>query len=627
MDFDKILLSLKAAGILILSIPVFLLSFIIHPVIGLIYPPLEEFRPAPEPPSATIEKTVSIEGWSILYDAQDIPAVKTAAETLAATLSRITGLQYAASTAMPAGMNEILVGTIAGLDVSELGMDGYIIKEDGGNIRIAGGEPRGTLYGVYRFLYKYFDCRWFSDDLIVIPEGPAALAPIDEERFVPIFDHREQDWLGSPDHTFSVAHGLNGTRIRSLPAQMGGNYGYNGHSGHTMVVQFVHANKFFADHPEWYAWREDQKKHVPSQLCLTNPEVLAQMIVEVRYQLDHGNGQRIVPVTHHDNLDYCQCGPCKAIDEAEGSHMGTMLHFVNAVADAIAESHPWAFIDTFAYQYTRTPTKHVRPRDNVIIRLCSIECCFAHTLDDPDCPENAAFARDIKFWSGVSKQLYIWDYTTNFMHFNCLYPNLQVLQKNMQFFAENKVKGVYEEGNYNREGDSEFQRLRSYLLSRLLFDPYIDYYAEMDEFLKAYYGGGWQYIREFIDLVSEDAGKKDWLGRSRHLWFWMSPKEGRMLDLRPNQIAYADRLWEKAIELAGDETYRRNVLNSSIGWRYLKACNRKSEYSWLNPPGEWTAENERLYNDIKDLGITTRGEWVKFTANPSWYDTPIDWRD
>jgi len=54
------------------------------------------------------------------------------------------------------------------------------------------------------------------------------------------------------------------------------------------------------------------------------------------------------------------------------------------------------------------------------------------------------------------------------------------------------AKGVFEEGlPFAEECLGEFPELRSYLLSRLLFNPDIDYDAEMNGFLKAYYGGGW----------------------------------------------------------------------------------------------------------------------------------------
>ena len=72
--------------------------------------------------------------------------------------------------------------------------------------------------------------------------------------------------------------------------------------------------------------------------------------------------------------------------------MGTLLRFVNAVADAVAERYPDVLVDTLAYQYTRNVPKLTRPRRNVIIRLCSIECCFRHPLTDETCPENRSTA-------------------------------------------------------------------------------------------------------------------------------------------------------------------------------------------------------------------------------------------
>ena len=627
MEMDAVWLFLREKGIIVLSAVVSLFAFIANPVINLIYPPLEAFIPAAVTPPAAAEKTLSIEGWGIFYDAGAIPAEKTAAETLAATLSQITGLSYAVSDAAPAVPGNFLVGKAAGLDVSELGADGYIIKMDGGNILIAGGEPRGTLYGVYNFLMKYFDCRWYAADLQVIPPGPAALAPVEDEAFAPpISEFRDMGFLNTLDRTFSVANGLNGTRWHSgFPAEWGGSYGYNGNFCHSMLNQFFPASAYFAGHQDWYAYRESSKKREPTQLCLTNEALLAEMKLKVRALLADGNGQPVVTVTQMDNEEYCQCPNCKAVDAEEGSHMGTMLRFVNAVAADIAEDYPDALIDTFAYQYTRALPKTVRPLPNVIVRLCSIECCFAHPLDDPACPENLKFMEDIKAWSEVCDRLYIWDYTINFFHTNCVFPNFRVLQKNMRIFARYGATGVYEDG-YIDGGDSEFARLRGYLLARLLYNPDIDCEAEMDGFLEACYGGGWQYIREFIRLACENTAKPDCLGRHTGLTFWMSANEKAILDLKPNQVSYADELWEKAIELAGSEACKRNVQSSQISWRYWKACNRKAEFSWLNKPGEWTVANEQLYDDLKGLGIAYRGVGDLFKADPNWYDTPIEWR-
>ena len=596
------------------------------PIIDLLNPPLPEFMPEPELPPAAVTKH-SIAGYKIFYQGEGTPD-ETAAKILADTLNEITGgTNFAAETGMPSGANEFLVGSISGADVSALGVDGYLIGADGSAITIAGGA-RGVIYGVYRFLEKYFDCHWYTHTLRVIPAGPAEIAEVKAESYAPILEYRDTDWISPRDPVYSLANGLNGSVYRSLPESQGGTFGYNGGMCHTFINYFVKPVDFFEDHPDWYAWRDDKNARVPRQLCLTSDEVLAEMTREVLDQLRGGNGQPIVSVTQDDNQDYCQCAKCKAVDAEEGSHAGTMIRFANAIADAVKDEFPDALIDTFAYQYTRTPPKITKPRDNVIVRLCSIECCFAHPLDDPSCAENVKFAGDIKTWSQISNHLYIWDYTTNYSHYNCVFPDFGVLQENMQFFVANNVRGVYEEGNYQAaECDSEFAELRAYLLARLMFDPYLDYSAEMNGFLKAYYGGGWQYMREFIDLSIANAGTKR---PHSKLGIGNSPTDKDLLNLKPNQIRYADQLWDKAIELAGSETCRQNVLRSQLSWRFWKGCNTSVEFWRLQAEEKWQAANEQLYNDFKAFGITRYsegGNW-RFLPEPpeNWWNTPMDWR-
>ncbi|MCL2299620.1 MAG: DUF4838 domain-containing protein, partial [Firmicutes bacterium] len=604
--------------------------------------PLKEFTPMEETsPPAAVEKR-SISGYKITVYGESEAEIA-AGNLLAETLSRITGEAFTAQQGLPTGYDEILVGVFGG---DRLGPEEYSItahvrtswaagdRPDGDSIHITGGSPRAVLYGAYKFLEKYFDCRWYTSELAVIPQGPAEIAvtPLNEpERYNPPLEFREMDWRSRADPVYSVANGLNGNVYRSLDADMGGDFGYNGGMAHTIINTFLKPDEFFsppegAAHPDWYALRG--KERVPKQLCLTNPEVLAEMIREVREQLEKGNGQPIVSVTQDDNGDYCQCEKCKAVDDEEGSHAGTMIRFVNAVAADIAADYPEALIDTFAYQYTRTPPKLVKPLPNVIVRLCSIECCFAHPLDDPGCPDNIKFARDIKAWSEICGRLYIWDYTTNYRCYNSPYPNFRVLQSNMRFFVRHNVKGVYEEGNYqSAECDSEFSQLRGYLLARLLFDPDVDLGAETDGFLKAYYGGGWQYMRAFLDLICDNSAKPGPFGRHRKLSIGHNPDDKALLDLKPNQVRYADKLWEKAVELAGDDACRQNVLRSQLSWRFWKACNRAGEFSRLQGPKKWQAANEQLYRDFAAFGVTrySEGALLREDVN-SWRGTPEDWR-
>ena len=137
----------------------------------------------------------------------------------------------------------------------------------------------------------------------------------------------------------------------------------------------------------------------------------------------------------------------------------------------IKDEFPGVYVDTLAYRYTRKAPKRLKPRDNVIVRLCSIECCFAHPLT-ADCEANKEFASDIKAWSGICKNLFIWDYTTDFLYYVNPFPNLRVLQKNVRFFIDHNVIGMFEQGN-GQSYSAEFGELRAYLISKLLWDPYM----------------------------------------------------------------------------------------------------------------------------------------------------------
>ena len=79
----------------------------------------------------------------------------------------------------------------------------------------------------------------------------------------------------------------------------------------------------------------------------------------------------MISVTQNDNIRFCRTPEEQAIVEEEGSDVGPMLRAVNQIADAVKESHPHILIDTFAYINTLPAPRVTKPRDNVVIRICS----------------------------------------------------------------------------------------------------------------------------------------------------------------------------------------------------------------------------------------------------------------
>ena len=180
-----------------------------------------------------------------------------------------------------------------------------------------------------------------------------------------------------------------------LDAPRGGGTVYEGFV-HTFY-RLVPPERYFKTNPEYFSMIDGARRSEHGQLCLTNEDLLEVVIEEVRRRLKANPEAAIVSISQNDSGGgdggACQCGRCRAVDEAEGSPSGVLLRFVNAVAERLEPEFPAVAFDTLAYQYTRKPPRITRPRPSVIVRLCSIECSFAQTMEEG--PENKAFRDDV----------------------------------------------------------------------------------------------------------------------------------------------------------------------------------------------------------------------------------------
>ena len=535
-----------------------------------------------------------------------------AAERLKYYLDEIAGGNIEIITDNKEAEYEISVGDTlrSSADFTDAPDGSYTITSENKRIIIDGAGSKGTINGVYYFLEAYCDCHWYEAEVIIIPENESLCVPADiDVSYTPFFEYSETDTKSSRDPEFAVANGVTGGIYKKLAPEQGYTVDYIGNSSHTLVNQFCKPSDYFDSHPEYYALVNG--KRVADQLCLTNEEVKtivteeALALLEEKYNPDAP--LQILSVTQADNGNYCTCTTCKALDDANGSQAGTMLTFANEIAERIKATGKYQdlAIDTFAYQYTRQAPSNVVPRDDVIVRLCSIECCFGHTLDDPDCKENVKFMEDLREWSSICDRLYIWHYNLNCDESVNIYANFGTLQRNTQIFYENNVKGIYQQGIfYIDECDAEFAEMKTYLLSKLMQNPYLDYEKEMTGYLIGVYGPGGIYLKEFIDIVTEHAVTK-----ISHLYLEQDSRFS-LPGMTICDVNRCDELWEMAKAEAENEEQMQQILRSELCWRYWKCSNMYSEFSRLQHPYLWMKANKYLYNDFVAMGVTRMGERV-----------------
>lgn len=534
---------------------------------------------------------------------------KHSASLLSERLNKIYGIEarIVPDTAKTSG-NIISLGktVYAKTDFGEKKNGSYAIKAFSGGITIEGSGNRGLIDGVFRFLSEFCDYEVYTKDVIGFTDTKKL--SVSAGTFIessPYFEYRKVDTASSYDAEYARANSLNSNVYFSN--DNGGIIEYLTLFGHSLTNQFCKRDEYFGEHPEYFALRDG--KRISDQLCLTNPEVLEIVKKEIldilKERHDPTADLQIVSLTQDDNQNYCTCEKCAALDEKNGSHAGTMLTFVNAVADAVKEAgYDNVAVDTFAYQYTRACPTQIVPRDNVIIRLCSIECCFGHPIDDPDCKENIEFLKDLSNWSKACSRVYIWDYVNNYSETFLPFANFQVLQRNMQIFYENGAKGVYEEGNYYMHiCNGEFYELRSFLLSKLMQNPYREDYEElMIDYLLNVYGPGGTYLKDFIDLITKRSVTKQ-----KHLHIRQQPGEC-LPGITPSEIRAADKMWENAKNAALTEQQLKEVERSELCWQYWKCCRMKMEYSPFRGIYHYMNEHKKLYEKIVDFGNIAVGE-------------------
>jgi hypothetical protein len=425
-----------------------------------------------------------------------------AADELAGFLRQVTGAEFEIQSSPAAGQSRLLVGPdaakLAEADFSTdgLGSDGIIIRTAGKDLILAGGRPRGTLYAVYTFLEDYVGCRWWSSKASTVPDKPTLEVGRLNVRYVPPLEYRETFWFDAFDGDWAVRNKSNGNSER-LDEKRGGKHTYEGFV-HTFYP-LIPPKKYFDDHPEWFSEINGKRTHDHAQLCLTNEEMRAELVKNLKDRLRNNPAATIASVSQNDWHGNCQCSKCATIEKEEGSPAGLVLRFINAVAKDIEDEFPNVAISTLAYQYTRKPPKITKPRHNVIVRLCSIECSFSKPLSDE---RNKKFRDDIVGWSKICNRLYIWDYTTNFRHYILPHPNLRVLGPNVKFFVDHNVKGIFEQGAYQSYG-AEMAELRAWVLAKLLWNPRLDGQQLIDEFIAGYYGPAGPYIKEYLDITHD----------------------------------------------------------------------------------------------------------------------------
>lgn len=409
---------------------------------------------------------------------------------------------------------EILVGLAAEFPAfaaraADMKDDSVAISVSEQTIVIAGGGPRGTLNAAYEFLERFCGWRFFTNEVETEPIGTVCLQNT-EYVYTPRFDKRMILMPAYWNHNLLQKRHINAVwGAEPLPDAIGSSIYYAASNAHTMQ-DFVPADEYFDKHPEYFAVNENgevvRNDHDGTSPCLSNPDVYEIVLDKVRKTLRGNPDAKFISVSQNDGPDYCHCPECLRVNEEEQTNGGTIFRFVNRIARDIRDEFPKVLVDTLPYNYSTKPPVKTVMEDNVSIHLCLMETCREHSILDESCPYNKKVRDYFRDWAPICKNIYLWDYAANFKLYPVCIPNFKLLYQNMQEYIRFPVKGIMYQDAHTTSPDIEFAQLWGYLQSKLLWEPTADYTTYLGwtkEFMKAYYGEGWEYLYDYLFLLAQ----------------------------------------------------------------------------------------------------------------------------
>ena len=422
--------------------------------------------------------------------------------------------------------------------VDSLKDDGYIIVGDGHNLVLYGKGEKGTLYAMYSFL-EIMGYRLYTPEAMVVPDVSQMKLPVCRKLSNPAFSYREVAYY-YPNHSQLYA---------------------DWHHLHTMADRdslfgmFVHTfakllppSEYYDTHPEWYSLNNGRRMR-DGQLCLSNPEVFEELCRRLADAMSLRPEAQIWSVSPNDNYNVCECVDCRHLDSLYGGHSGTLMWFVGNVA----RRFPDKTISTLAYQYTRQAPLSTACRppalpENLQVMLCPIEVGREQPIASS---KDGSFHKDMEDWHQLTDNIFLWDYVVQFRNFWDPFPNLHVLQSNLQFFHRNGVQMMFEQGT-GPNNVSSWMDIRCYMIAKLLWDPNTDIDAVMDDFYQGYYGDAGKYVKEIVDTMTHavvDGGKR--------LDIYGYPVDAVETYLQPNLMQQYDSLMTQAYAVADSAVCER----------------------------------------------------------------------
>lgn len=529
---------------------------------------------------------------TVVYSEGASESLIAAADFMAATLERMSGsngVRTAVKDGSESGFS-IYVGMAANsaaIDLSDVKDDGYRLEIKPEGIYIVGKTDDAARNGIYDFLETHLECMYVSPENTYVPIFPTVKLALEEKTVNPTITWRKVYQYESVQNGWYERLKMNGTIVKEgeNSIELYNEWGTWCHSS----FEFVPPEKYFDEHPEYYAKFLGKRRYqfnvlgrtFPTHLCYTNEEVYQIAEAELVKRIEANPEVKFWDFSIMDTyFATCRCKECKKFNKEAGSEMGTLLAFLNRLADAIRDDYPDVYLSTLAYQRVKNPPKNMKCAPNLCINVCA----FPGTQSYPYSTEGGIkasreFAERVVEWGKICDNILVWDYVVNFTHLKLPFPNFEFQKENLEFYLENNIRFVFHQGS--REPMDENAEMRTYLLSRQLWDKDVDLLALAKKYVAVVYGDAAGLVEEYMDtanaaMIESGADLSLYDSPKKHKNGYLAPKlTDKYLELTEKMLEVAensDTVNVKAVEMLRVNALYAKMTDASWDYRAKKAA-------------------------------------------------------
>jgi len=383
--------------------------------------------------------------------------------------------------------------------------DGFVIRALGREIVILGQGGRGTLYGCYAFL-ETLGVRWFfpGSEYEVIPhtkirwntrlsisESPSF--PVRILFYWPNNYSSIEDWIDYAakarlnriafHYTWPARDWYIDLQQQAQPqlAERGMEMEAGGH----FLSSFLPRN-LFKEHPDWFRMNRQGQRVNDFNFDPFNSEAL-------HYVTSHAISYLIqMPEAELYHLwpdDIEGGGWTHEPGKEQYTPSDQSLLAANELVTRLRRHLPNAELSFLAYHDTVSPPKIVKPAKGIVYFYAPRERCYAHALNDPQCPLNRRYSRDLEralpaFGAGRAE---VFEYYVD----EILYENLQpplpdVLRQDAQYYHQLGIPALG--ALMTNTGEFQTPMVNMYLYPQALWNDHADLRASLRDYARVYFG-------------------------------------------------------------------------------------------------------------------------------------------